>query len=83
MVTSNYEVNVHLALATSAEHEGDLDTALEFLAEAHRLAKAIDRVTRERVSWRVYWATARFHARNITALPLVKQRSLNLLTAVL
>lgn len=76
MATSNYEVNVSLALATTAEHEGDLDTALEFLAEATRLAKEKDRL-------RVYWATARFHARNLTALPVMKRASLSLLTAVL
>ena len=39
MASSNYDVNVQLALATTAEYEGDLDSALDFLAEAHRLAR--------------------------------------------
>ena len=39
MAPSTYDVNVQLALATTAEHEGDLDTALDFLAQAHRLGR--------------------------------------------
>jgi hypothetical protein len=51
MATSTYDVNVQLALATTAEYEGDLDTALDFLAQAHRLARAADRATHARVQW--------------------------------
>lgn len=40
MVTSNYDVNVQLALATTAAHEGDLRSARAFLAEARRMARA-------------------------------------------
>jgi hypothetical protein len=40
MATSNYDVNVQLALATTAEHEGDLHSARAFLTEARRLAGA-------------------------------------------
>jgi hypothetical protein len=58
MATSNYDVNVQLALATTAEHEGDLGSALDFLAEAHRVARD-DREARAQV----YWFTARLHAR--------------------
>ena len=60
MVASNYDVNVQLALATTAEHEGDLDTALAFLAEAHRVARE-DREARAQV----HWFTAHFHARTV------------------
>ena len=49
MATSNFDVNLQLALATTAEHEGDVLTALDFLAEAHRLARRADRMTRARV----------------------------------
>jgi len=38
MATSDYDLNLQLALATTAEYEGDLDAALAFLAEARRLA---------------------------------------------
>jgi hypothetical protein len=41
MVISNYDVNVQLALATTAAHEGDLRSARTFLAEARRMARAI------------------------------------------
>ena len=41
MVISNYDVNVQLALATTAQHEGDLRSARAFLAEARRMARAI------------------------------------------
>lgn len=44
MATSNYDVNLHLALATTAEHEGDVLSALDFLAEAQRLARGTDHV---------------------------------------
>jgi len=40
MTLSNYDVNVQLALATTAEHEGDLRSARAFLVEARRLAGA-------------------------------------------
>ena len=36
----NYDVNVQLALATTAEHEGDLHAARQFLVEARRIARA-------------------------------------------
>jgi hypothetical protein len=39
MGSSNYDVNVQLALATTAEHEGDLHTARAFLVEAKRIAR--------------------------------------------
>ena len=38
MATSNYDINVQLALATTAELEGDFESALEFLRDAERLA---------------------------------------------
>lgn len=38
-MTSNYDVNVQLALATTAVHEGELQLARAFLAEARRLAR--------------------------------------------
>ncbi|HEY4240425.1 MAG TPA: hypothetical protein VGM88_11440 [Kofleriaceae bacterium] len=62
MEISSYDVNVQLALATTAEHDGDLSTARAFLTEARRLAP--DHLTRARV----HWATARFFARRL-ALP--------------
>lgn len=40
MESSNYDVNVQLALATTAEHEGDLHSARAFLVEARRMARA-------------------------------------------
>lgn len=40
MGSSNYDVNVQLALATTAEQEGDLHAARAFLVEARRLARA-------------------------------------------
>lgn len=40
MEPSNYDVNVQLALATTAEHEGDLHSARAFLVEARRVARA-------------------------------------------
>jgi hypothetical protein len=58
MAASNYDVNLQLALATTAEHEGDLDSALEFLAEAHHAARD-DREARAQV----HWFTAHFRAR--------------------
>jgi hypothetical protein len=74
MAPSTYDVNVQLMLATSAEHEGDLDGALEFLAAAHRLA---------RTSARVHVSSAAFRARNRGGLSMMKQLSLSLLAAVL
>jgi hypothetical protein len=78
MAASTFDVNVQLALATTAEHEGDLDTALAFLAEAHREARA-DRETHARV----HWFTACFHARHRASLSMMKQVSLSLLAAVI
>jgi hypothetical protein len=49
MALSNFDVNLQLALATTAEQEGDVVTALDFLAEAQRLSRDTDRVTRTRV----------------------------------
>jgi hypothetical protein len=49
MATSNYDVNAQLVLATTAEHEGDVTSALGFLAEAWRLAPASDRTTQARM----------------------------------
>ena len=40
MVGSNYDVNVQIALATTAEHEGDLHSARAFLVEARRMARS-------------------------------------------
>jgi hypothetical protein len=59
MATSNYDVNVQLALATTAEYEGDLDSAFSFLAEAHRAARA-DREAHAQV----HRFTAGFRARH-------------------
>jgi hypothetical protein len=39
MASSTYDLNVQLALATTAAHEGDLGMALDFLAQAQRLAR--------------------------------------------
>jgi hypothetical protein len=61
MAASNYDVNLQLALATTAEHEGDLDAALEFLTEAHHAARE-DREARAQV----HWFTAHFRARHRT-----------------
>lgn len=77
MATSLYDVNVMLALATTAEHEGDLDAALGFLAEAHRTAR-----DHREVHAQVHWYTARFHTRHL-GLPLMKHVALSLLAAVL
>ena len=77
MATSNYDVNVQLALVTTAEYEGDLDSALGFLGEAHRVA----REARD-AQLQVYWFTVRFHARHTTALSFMKHASLRALTAV-
>lgn len=49
MAVWNYDVNLHLALATTAEHEGDVLGALDFLAEAQRLARGTDLITRTRL----------------------------------
>ncbi len=49
MATSNYDVNVNLTLATTAEQEGDISSALDFLAQAQRVALGTDRITRARV----------------------------------
>ena len=77
MATSHYDVNVQLALATTAEHEGDLDAALGFLAAAHRAA----REDRE-AGARVHWSTASFHARQRARLSPMKRVALSLLAAV-
>jgi hypothetical protein len=39
-MVSNYDVNVQLALATTAELEGDLHSARAFLVEARRIARS-------------------------------------------
>jgi len=49
MAPSNFDINLQLALATTAEQEGDVVTALDFLSEAHQLSRTTDRVTRARV----------------------------------
>ena len=63
MAASNYDVNVALALATTAEHEGDLGSAGAFLAEAVRIGRA-DRAATALV--RSF--TARFLGRRLLAL---------------
>ena len=78
MAMSNYDVNVALALATTAEHEGDLDSALTFIAAAHGAAR-----TERDIHAQVHWYTARFHARQRARLPMMKQVTLSLLAAVL
>lgn len=65
MASSNYDVNVQLALATTAESEGDYASALAFLAEAHRAARA-DREARAQV----HWFTTVFGARRRTRAAL-------------
>ncbi|NVB80752.1 MAG: hypothetical protein HOV81_20315 [Kofleriaceae bacterium] len=65
MATSNYDVNVQLALATTAEHEGDFGSARTFLAEARRLARA-DRAANAQVGSFV----ARFLGRRLLAAVL-------------
>ena len=65
MVTSNYDINVQLTLATTAAHEGDVPSALEFLAEARRLARGTDRITRARVLVQ----GARLRMRHLPMLP--------------
>ena len=72
MAASNYDVNLQLALATTAEHEGDLDAALAFLAEADRVARE-EREARAQV----HWFTAHFRARQRT------REALRLFAAVL
>jgi hypothetical protein len=64
MATSTYDLNVQLALATTAAHEGDVFSALEFLAEAHRLSHGADRLTRARVVLQ----TARLRLRSLPTL---------------
>lgn len=49
MASSNYDLNVSLTLATTAQQEGDISSALDFLAEAQRVARGTDRITRLRV----------------------------------
>jgi len=58
---TNYDVNVQLALATTAEHEGHYATAVEFIAQADRAARD-DRTARAQV----HWFTALFGARQRT-----------------
>lgn len=65
MATSNYDVNVQLALATTAQQDGNLFAALAFLAEAQRLARSADGLTRARVLVH----TARFRIRQGARLP--------------
>lgn len=75
MVTSNYDVNVQLALATTAEYEGDLGSALDFLAEARRAARD-DLAAHARVRT----ATIKFHSRH--RRNLFQQAALGLFAAV-
>jgi hypothetical protein len=65
MVTSNYDVNVQLALATTAEHEGDLRSAAAFMAEARRMAR-----TDRAANAQVYSFVARFLGRRLRAAVL-------------
>lgn len=65
MAASNYDVNLQLALATTAEAEGDHASALAFLAEAHRAARQ-DRDAAAQVRW----FTALFGARRRTRAAL-------------
>ncbi len=69
MAASNYDVNVQLVLATTAEAEGDLESARAFLEEAERIAYS-DRVT----SARVRSCSARFLARHVR-MPNARSRS--------
>lgn len=78
MAKSNYDVNVQLALATTAEADGHLDAALEFLAAAHEYARD-DRETHARV----HWLTARFHARHARPVRTVQQLSLGMFASAL
>ena len=77
MASSNYDVNVQLALATTAEFEGDLDSAIAFLAEAHTVAHD-DR----KAHAQVHWFTAWFQVRHDAELSLMKQASLRVLASV-
>jgi hypothetical protein len=65
MATSNYDVNVQLALATTAQHEGDLRSAGAFLAEARRMAGADRAATAQ-----VHSFLARFFGRRLLAAVL-------------
>jgi len=56
---ANYDVNAQLLLATTAEHDGDLDAAIAYLAEAHVTSRS-DREAHAQV----HWFSARFHARH-------------------
>jgi hypothetical protein len=62
MDSSNYDLNVQLALATTAEHEGDLWSARAFLMEARRMAR-MDRVANARI----YSLMARLLGRRLDA----------------
>jgi hypothetical protein len=48
-MVSNYDVNVQLALATTAELEGDLHSARAFLVEARQIARG-DRAANAQVT---------------------------------
>lgn len=76
MATCNYDVNVQLALATTAEYEDDLDSAFSFLAEAHRAA-CEDREAHARV----HRFTSGFRARH-RAKSMMKAASLAMFAGV-
>ena len=62
MATSNFDVNLALALATTAEHEGDFHSARAFMTEARRMA-ALDRAA----SAQVLSFVSRFFGRRLLA----------------
>jgi hypothetical protein len=64
-MTSNYDVNVQLALATTAEHEGDFSTARAFMVEAQRMASKDRAVTAQVRSF-----MSRFFGRRVLAAVL-------------
>jgi hypothetical protein len=62
MDSSSYDVNVQLALATTAAHEGDLWSARAFLMEARRIAR-----TDRAANARIYSFMVRFLGRRLDA----------------
>jgi hypothetical protein len=66
----DYDVNVQLALATTSEHEGNLESAHAFLAEADRAALE-DREAHEKV----HSFAARFQARQRARISILSQAS--------
>ena len=65
MAVSNYDINLALALATTAEHEGDFHSARVFMTEARRMAAA-DRTA----SAQVLSFVSRFFGRRVLAAVL-------------